>query len=269
MEYTHLYISQNFDYNFIPGAEVCFSKIEFLKFNNRLKLYIYGPDYNDGIVKLIENQKKLFNISFLDIDKSFVNLKILELKGNNTNKEWYNIRDLQYFLPSLQTLNATDIPIACYNGILIRAVYHNCPNIMYLELLYKNENILDLEKLLNNCQYPKRLSLYCYYRANLFCQPEIPVGYFIRNLAGSSPPGLFEFNFKSTDNKPGNYRKVINDELIDLVERYKEKGVIKNYVYYSNYFNREYTNILDKYIVEKIKLPYNDNNSRLLIFIIN
>jgi hypothetical protein len=47
-----------------------------------------------------------------------------------------------------------------------------------------------------------------------------------------------------------NYRKVINDELIDLVERYKEKGVIKNYVYYSNYFNRGYTNILDKYIVK-------------------
>lgn len=48
----------------------------------------------------------------------------------------------------------------------------------------------------------------------------------------------------------GNYRKLINDELIDLVERYKEKGVIKNYVYYSNNFNRGYTNILDKYIVE-------------------
>ncbi|PKC63897.1 hypothetical protein RhiirA1_537448 [Rhizophagus irregularis] len=358
MEYTHLYISQNFDYNFITGAEICFSKIEFLKFNSIgndkflsiltkvcksikvLKLNIYGPDYNDRIVKLIENQKKLFDISFLDIDKpsckiienslikhantiqyistceqfeskvfrSFVNLKILELNGNKTNKEWYNIRNL--FLPSLQALNAIDIPIdwfanliessgkkltkisyynsdknannEVYNRILIQAIYNNCPNIMYLELLYKNENILDLEKLLINCQYLKRLGFYCYYRENLFCQTEIQKYIEWDNLfnilAISSPLGLFEFNFKGTNEKPeleslklffdnwegrhpiilkfqmeGNYRKVINDELIDLVKRYKEKGVIKDYVYYSNFFHRGYTNILDKYIVEVAK----------------
>ncbi|PKC01045.1 hypothetical protein RhiirA5_427320 [Rhizophagus irregularis] len=160
-----------------------------------LKLNIYGPDYNDGIVKLIENQKNLFNISFLDIDKSsykiienllikyvniiqyistcerfkskvfmsFVNLKILELKGNNTNKKWYNIRNFiftfftNFKLTEISYYNSdNDANTAVYNGILIRAVYHNCPNIIYLELLYKNENILDLEKLLNNCQYLKR-----------------------------------------------------------------------------------------------------------------
>ncbi|CAB5369731.1 unnamed protein product [Rhizophagus irregularis] len=195
MEYTHLYISQNFDYNFITGAELCFSKIEFLKFNSRgndkflsiltkvcksikvLKLNIYGPDYNDGIVKL---------------------------------------------------------------------------------------------------------GFYCYYRENLFCQTEIQKYIEWDNLfnilAISSPLGLFEFNFKGTNEKPeleslkpffdnwegrhpiilkfqmeGNYRKVINDELIDLVKRYKEKGVIKDYVYYSNFFHRGYTNILDKYIVEVAK----------------
>ncbi|CAB5383693.1 unnamed protein product [Rhizophagus irregularis] len=227
---------------------------------------------------------------------------------NNLNQKFLGLLNL--FLPSLQALNAIDIPIdwfanliessgkkltkisyynsdknannEVYNRILIQAIYNNCPNIMYLELLYKNENILDLEKLLINCQYLKRLGFYCYYRENLFCQTEIQKYIEWDNLfnilAISSPLGLFEFNFKGTNEKPeleslklffdnwegrhpiilkfqmeGNYRKVINDELIDLVKRYKEKGVIKDYVYYSNFFHRGYTNILDKYIVEVAK----------------
>uniref|UniRef100_U9TAB5 Uncharacterized protein n=1 Tax=Rhizophagus irregularis (strain DAOM 181602 / DAOM 197198 / MUCL 43194) TaxID=747089 RepID=U9TAB5_RHIID len=104
MEYTHLYISQNFDYNFITGAEICFSKIEFLKFNSIvcksikvLKLNIYGPDYNDGIVKLIENQKKLFDISFLDIDKpssisSPLGLFEFNFKGTNEKPELESLK---------------------------------------------------------------------------------------------------------------------------------------------------------------------------------
>ncbi|RGB34612.1 hypothetical protein C1646_760320 [Rhizophagus diaphanus] len=160
IEYTHLYISQNFDYNFIPGAEVCFSRIEFLKFNNRgndkflsilkkvcksikeLKLNIYGPDYNDGIVKLV-------NISFLDIDKSSCKIIVNSLIKYANIIQYIKVWEKTYRNSYYNSDNDTNTTV--YNGILIRAIYHNCPNIMYLELLYKNENILDLEILLISC----------------------------------------------------------------------------------------------------------------------
>jgi hypothetical protein len=355
MEYTHLYISQHFDYHFVPGAELCFSKIESLKCNDRindkflslltkvcksikeLKLFTYEYDYNYGIAKLIENQKNLFSISFLNdfsndnssrkiignslvkhantiqyfsireqfvkkVLMSFVNLKILELIGNRFDKEskWDNIKDL--FLPSLQNLNASNIPINClvnliessgrqltkiyyynycnnafYNKTLIQAIYHNCPNLIYLELLYKYENILELEKLLINCQCLKRLDFYYDYLPS-FCQ--VKVSNYIEwdnlfnVLANSSPPGLSEFVFKKTDDKPeleslklffdnwegrqpitlkfdshGSYRRRITDELIDLIERYKEKGVVKKYVCY---YISEDNDLIESYKERKV-----------------
>ncbi|RGB26756.1 hypothetical protein C1646_770032 [Rhizophagus diaphanus] len=39
------------------------------------------------------------------------------------------------------------------NKIIIKAIYQNCPNLIYLKLMLINENILELEQLLINCQY--------------------------------------------------------------------------------------------------------------------
>ncbi|PKC06272.1 hypothetical protein RhiirA5_419784 [Rhizophagus irregularis] len=84
-KYTHLYISQRFDYqiNLIPKSKHCFSEIEFLscdasindnilnglsemcKSIKELELFIQMDNYNYGITKLIENQNKLFKIHFI------------------------------------------------------------------------------------------------------------------------------------------------------------------------------------------------------------
>ncbi|CAB4492721.1 unnamed protein product [Rhizophagus irregularis] len=111
-----------------------------------LKFYTYGNDYNCGIAKLIENQKGLFSVNFLNdfydggssrkiienslikhadtiqyfsiceqpetkVLTSLVNLRILELISANPYIElrWDNIKDLT--LPSLHTLIASSIPI--------------------------------------------------------------------------------------------------------------------------------------------------------------
>src|SRR5205823_11086064 len=39
------------------------------------------------------------------------------------------------------------------NKRIIQAIYQNCPNLKYLKLIFRNDNILELEKLLINCQY--------------------------------------------------------------------------------------------------------------------
>src|SRR6266536_3406244 len=45
------------------------------------------------------------------------------------------------------------------NKIIIQAIYHNCPNLKYLTLSITNANILELEKLLINCQYLNGLQI--------------------------------------------------------------------------------------------------------------
>ncbi|PKK74797.1 hypothetical protein RhiirC2_846555 [Rhizophagus irregularis] len=218
---------------------------------------------------------------------SFVNLKMLELMGKRTDGEskWNNIKDLS--LLSLQSLKASNIPINCLanlilssgkqltkicyynyyndvvsNKILIQAIYHNCPNLIYLELLYRNENILDLEKLLINCQYLKRIDFNIYYyKESLFhvsFYSYVKWDNLFNILAKSSPSSLFEFVFKYTDENPeleslklffdnwesrfpislkfkkerDYYYESGYDDLVDLIEIYKEKGVIKNFVHY-------------------------------------
>ncbi|RIA92252.1 hypothetical protein C1645_820935 [Glomus cerebriforme] len=111
-KFTHLYIPYQFDFqiHLIPGAELCFSKIEFLSFNTciddnvltgltkicksikELELFISRTNNNDEIIKLIETPNKLLNIrliilygSYSKNDDSFC--KILEnslIKHSNT-----------------------------------------------------------------------------------------------------------------------------------------------------------------------------------------
>ncbi|PKK74798.1 hypothetical protein RhiirC2_846556 [Rhizophagus irregularis] len=337
-EYTHLYLPNYRDYHLFPGAEQCFSEIKFLrcigkvkdntlsmltrtcKSIKELKFYTYGNDYNCGIAKLIENQKGLFSVNFLNdfydggssrkiienslikhadtiqyfsiceqpetkVLTSLVNLRILELISANPYIElrWDNIKDLT--LPSLHTLIASSIPINCLinliersgrkltkiyyhhnrsvidNKEIIQAIYQNCPNLMYLEFLYKNENSIDFEKLLINCQYLKRLDFCIYFYYNVYNghhRSSFPWDNLFNILAKSSPPSLFEFVFKFTNDNPKleslklffdnwegrhpislkfkkesyHYDESGYDGLIDLIEKYKKKGVVKKFIHY-------------------------------------
>ncbi|EXX66823.1 hypothetical protein GLOIN_2v1787517 [Rhizophagus irregularis DAOM 181602=DAOM 197198] len=287
------------------------------KLIKELELTTYEYNYNCGIAKLIENQNRLFSINFLNdffndkssrkvienslvkhsntiqyfsmceqletkVFTSFVNLKMLELKGNRTDSElkWNNIRDLS--LLYLQTLKVRNIPINCLtnliissgrqltkicyhykdvfsNKLLIRAIYQNCPNLIYLELLYRNKIILDLEKLLINCRYLKRIDFNIYHYKELRGYLYVRWHQLFCTLAVSSPPSLFEFVFKYTDENPeficlkylfdswkGRHpislkfkkeRDYYYDSnqyvsLIEFIESYKEKGIIEKFVHY-------------------------------------
>ncbi|PKK62279.1 hypothetical protein RhiirC2_855783 [Rhizophagus irregularis] len=165
MKYTHLYIPQQFDFQLylIPGFEQSFSDIEFLSCNTRindnilveltkicksikeLELFTEVRNNNYEIIRLIETQKKLSNIYFINKyirnDESFckslenslikhannihhlmitrqpatkilplfINLKVLELQCNSLDITWNCLENLS--LPFLQGLKASRVPI--------------------------------------------------------------------------------------------------------------------------------------------------------------
>ncbi|GBC30896.1 uncharacterized protein OCT59_016015 [Rhizophagus irregularis] len=97
MKFTHLFVHQKFDkINPICGAESCFSGIEYLscstnindtilteliktcKSIKELELIIRARKNNYGIVKLIEAQKKLFNVNLVSFSKYDLFCDILE-----------------------------------------------------------------------------------------------------------------------------------------------------------------------------------------------
>ncbi|UZO06854.1 uncharacterized protein OCT59_027160 [Rhizophagus irregularis] len=142
------------------------------------------------------------------------------------------------------------------NRRLIQAIYQNCPNLIYLKLLFNNNNILELEELLTKCQYLSGLVIF----TDELNEPDWNDLFEI--LAKSSPIGLFRFKFSSIwslklleslkllfDNWKGRhpillqtipidkYYTNIEAELQlqlqkqteDLIKIYKMKGIIKKY----------------------------------------
>jgi hypothetical protein len=162
MKFTHLYIPYqfNFQIHLIPGSKICLSEIKFLSCNASIEnnilvglteicksikeLEVFFERYNNyGIVKLIENQKNLFNLRLIDdykrhesfhkiienslikhantiqyfmitkppvtnILSSFVNLKVLELEFNG-DIVYNRLESLS--LPFLQVLKTKLVPI--------------------------------------------------------------------------------------------------------------------------------------------------------------
>ncbi|GBB87646.1 hypothetical protein RclHR1_01410029 [Rhizophagus clarus] len=213
--------------------------------------------------------------------ESFVNLKTLKLKG-----EWHDFYKWNYVenlsLPSLQILHAINInneslisliknsggnlieisitysvPYSIsYPDIdiireIIQAIYQSCPNLTYLELPYKNGNVLNLEELLIMCQNLKVLGI-CYHTEYEFMDWDS----LFSMLATSSPISLRKFIFIFPVNRPeleslklffdnwegrhsmsliinieGDYNQ--NEQLNDLLGKYKEKGVIKEFIRYT------------------------------------
>jgi hypothetical protein len=203
---------------------------------------------------------------FTKILSSFVNLKILEL-DNYFNDNWDCLKDLS--LPLLQILRASRVPVKALtnlinntngylteikidcvphnksdNRIIIQAIYQNCPNLKYLKITFKNDNILELKNLLISCQQLSGLFIiidntdYFFDWNNMF-----------KILINSSPIRLFkfkfwvenipinlgslEFFFDNWKERPSILLQIISmmrDESINnLINKYKKEGIVAKY----------------------------------------
>ncbi|RIA95088.1 hypothetical protein C1645_817206 [Glomus cerebriforme] len=196
---------------------------------------------------------------------SFINLKILELSGKYYTETWDCLKNLS--LPFLQVLKARRIPINVLaslientngnlieikidyvshdeinNKRIIQAIYQNCPYLEYLKLSLRNRNIIEFEKLLVNCKY---LNEFLIDRLT----SEFDWDNLFKVLTKSSPNRLFKFKFYSFilpsldslklffDNWEGKHPMLLQfsrmkklEEYSDLIEEYKEKGIVKEWI---------------------------------------
>ncbi|GES74688.1 hypothetical protein GLOIN_2v1777673 [Rhizophagus clarus] len=202
-----------------------------------------------------------------------VNLKSLELDGSSHDMEWNCLKNLslpylQILKASRVPVNVLADLIENTNGFLfkikidyirhvevdnkriIRIIYQNCPNLRYLKLLFRNCNILELENLLISCKYLGGLYIIINNIDDAFEWDNL-----FEILAKSSPKNLFKFKFgfhtlyraiklESLElffnNWKGRHPMILQfsqannmQPYSDLIERYKAKGVIKNY--YNNW----------------------------------
>jgi hypothetical protein len=281
--------------------EILIGLSEICKSIKKLDYFVYANNQN-GIVKLIDAQKNLkevffdfnFNTSsrFINLEKSlikhektiehiklvtytpitnifsyFKNLKILKVENVVHRESWDQLAAAS--LPSLQILNATEVPINILasliektkgdlkeikidfvehddtnNKRLIQAIYQNCPKLKYLELSIGN-SISEFEKLLINCKYLDGLYILMYITdwERLF---EV--------LIRSSPTSLFKFKFRfyklpepehlklfldkwkgrhpmllQTIPKNINVRTQENNYYMGIIEEYKAEGVVKKH----------------------------------------
>jgi hypothetical protein len=211
---------------------------------------------------------------------SLVNLKKLELDDNfNELKAWDCIEKLS--LPFLQVLKARRVPIKVLiiiiersrgylseinidyvshdeinNKRIIQAIYQNCINLKYLKLVIRNSNILELDKLLINCQYLNGLYILVNNMFDSFNKEHndraIDWDHLFEVLAKSSPNCLFKFKFYFNeapkldsiklflDNWKGRHPILLQTtplycsssyslNNIDFIERYKAEGIVEKY----------------------------------------
>jgi hypothetical protein len=149
------------------------------------------------------------------------------------------------------TENLSEISIHCvnvmhYDGckMLIQAIYQNCPNIKYLKLsLNRYLLISEFENLLINCQYLNGLII------NVCDDDKFWWGKLFKVLTESSPSNLFKFKFYSKAFKLKDIKSFFDNwksrrsllleimdsntkadqQLVNLIEQYKAKGIIERY----------------------------------------
>ncbi|RIA82699.1 hypothetical protein C1645_834974 [Glomus cerebriforme] len=323
-KFTHLYLPQQFDYqiHLIPEAKRCFSELEFLSCNTRIKddvldglktlcesikeleFFIEEENNNYGIVKLVEIPRRLLKIRLLtnkvfndksfckilenslirhafttqhfkiiaepitELLLSFKNLRVLELGGDSYIK-WDCLKNLS--LPFIQILRARRVPIQVLTSLIkntsgtlieikinyishdvagnkriIQTIYQKCPNLRFLLLLIRNNNIAELKNLLINCQHLEGLciladnsQIYSFNESLLFNWNSL-----FNILVRSSPTSLFKFKFCFQDVPKMKYLNLFFykwkskhpmllqtnlDKHFDLIKRYEEKGIIKKH----------------------------------------
>ena len=142
--------------------------------------------------------------------------------------------------------------------MLAKAIYQNCPNLTYLQLVLNKNNFLELENLLINCQHLNGLVIKINDLLNICKWEDI-----FKMLTKSSPTGLYSFKFywysseikfKTLklffDNWEGRHPmllQIVNSTgyesykhiiYLNLIEQYKEKGVVKEYEVHSVNWHR-------------------------------
>ncbi|UZO03401.1 uncharacterized protein OCT59_023808 [Rhizophagus irregularis] len=328
-KFLHLSIPRNFNYqlHYILGVEHCFSEIESLSIYCKIsqnilellartcksikRLRIINNqnviiDNISGIIKLIEVQEKLNDVSFIDLTRMnkslhksleeslikhadtiqylrmdwlpytrilsyLVNLLSFEidLPYNKNFGELSKFRSFQIIknikghgvppdvlanLIESTKIHLSEISIYCVvfnvsgDKRLIQTIYQNCPNLRYLKLslvFYDNSLISELDNLLINCKFLNELIIDVT-DSQLFGWDKLFV-----MLAKSSSINLFDFKFFSNKIIELNHIKLFLDnwkdrnpmllkictsmslkekqQLEDLIEPYKAKGIIKNY----------------------------------------
>jgi len=339
-KFIHLSIPPNFDYQLhhIPGAEHCLSELESFNYHSnitnqnileglakicksikKLRFFYnsnffytysnYDNNWNPGIIKLIDVQMNLIDISLINcatfadrsINKSleeslikhadtvqyfridyipitrilsyFVNLLCLEINSLRYWNESDYLNNLSF--PILKILKTHQIPskilanlientkgylseISIFNNNinniekLIQAIYQNCPNLKYLRLsLIVNSNLLllEFENLLISCQFLNGLVLDIYYNTDLF--DLFSWSKFFEILTKTSPISLFKFKFTYIKFKLEDFKLLFDNwegkpilleirilsncmkkkqQFEDLTEKYKVKGIIKQYL---------------------------------------
>ncbi|PKY25684.1 hypothetical protein RhiirB3_440723 [Rhizophagus irregularis] len=203
----------------------------------------------------------------------FINLRVLELDSfhympwnclENLSLPFLKILKVKHVLTDnltglIENTSGTLIEISitwriCHSKInykkIIQAIYQNCPNLKYLKLVIKKKNIIDLEKLLIQCQYLEGLYLVIEDKVD-----EFNLNNLFKVLANSSPTNLFKFKFSFfeikfsslklfLDNWKGRHPMLLQfgsdqlDEIKDLIEEYKSEGIIKNCDY--NFHDEEF-----------------------------
>ncbi|GBB91175.1 hypothetical protein RclHR1_18310003 [Rhizophagus clarus] len=220
------------------------------------------------------------NIPVPKILTSFVNLKKLELDDNfNELKTCDWLEKLSF--PFLQVLKARRVPIKSLitiiensrgylteinidyvshdvinNKKILQAIYQNCKNLKYLKLVIRNDNILELENLLINCQYLSGLYILVNNMSDSNNKKHndkvIDWDHLFEVLAKFSPSCLFKFKFYFNkapkldsiklflDNWKGRHPILLQTtplycsstyclNNIDFIERYKAEGIIEKY----------------------------------------
>ncbi|GBC06011.1 hypothetical protein RclHR1_06560002 [Rhizophagus clarus] len=199
----------------------------------------------------------------------FVNLISLEINSSDDeNTYWKHLEDSS--LPHLKFLKAKYIPSKCLaklientkgalseisidslryneygNEELVQSIAQNCPNLKYLTLMLKNNDIIKLEELLINCQYLNGLII--------ITDKNFDWNKLFEILVESSPIDLFKFKFCSYYNIQVKHLDLFFDkwrnrppmllhtipmfschllnlkEYSALIEKYKAEGTVKKY----------------------------------------
>ncbi|GBC09565.1 hypothetical protein RclHR1_08990009 [Rhizophagus clarus] len=252
--------------------------------------YLQNEQNDESFCRILEgslvthaNSIRYFKMTGRSITKfisSFVNLNKLELIATDHNNvaAWNCLKNLS--LPFIRILKARSIPIEALvslikntngclttikidyiahtfdnNKCIIQAIYQSCPNLEYLKLFFKSSNILELNNLLNNCQYLSKLHIIIdnYFESGALYNWD----YLFEVLTSSSPACLYNLKF-CFDEAPTleslklfldnwkNRRSMLlktmqindiflnplnfwSDKHLDLLKEYKAKGIVKRY----------------------------------------